>query len=262
LADAERPEVDAPEEDPSGEHTGSDAGPEWLSPWIRVALGGVGAALLGVTAYIAFVSHNGTATAALVGVGLVLAVLAVMGRPIRRFRYGDVEVELLQRAKAEAARGNTERARELVGAALTSAGLPSEVAVHSAGRLHEAAVLGTLRRVLPMQAEVRLTAAPTDGEIHLDGEVIGVETRLGLRTLQPLKERLAGHKDTGKLDVRGLLVVVRGRGTDERAAHAERVLADALEIPVRVVRWREGDAEDLLVEAFDDLVGSPRRSQP
>ena len=132
-----------------------------LDPRVRLVLGLAGGVLLGIASYVVFTGKDGTATAALLGVALVLVVFAGQGRPIRSVKQGGVEV-LLEEAIEQKQLGNTQKAQELVGAALSIADLSPSVSVESAGRLHEFAVLNALQRVMPENAQLRLTATPVD----------------------------------------------------------------------------------------------------
>jgi hypothetical protein len=223
----------------------------------------VGVASLAVSGYVVVARKDGTATAALVVAGVVLTFVALFGDRITTLKYGDVQINLaasfLVRAREARARGDVARESELVGAALTAAGVSSglsaAVSVTSARRLHRDAVFNNLAAL--EGTTVEYSGKPVDGFAARDDRRVAVDVHPGPKSARKSIERFENLRRKGESRAAGLLVVVP-EGKDSRLAEVASEAEKELRVPVHVVRWTQDDPPDELGEALGALLGRAR----
>jgi hypothetical protein len=231
----------------------------------RAVLGIVALALTGLGAYATLETTNGAGAAALVGGGIVLALLALIGRWPSTIRLSGNEmswekVDATVQSQIAGARASGEQAAvvdELValGKRIDELRRTGSVPEHPA-ETYDRAVEAALRRIVP-GAEIKRSRSP---RLDIaDFTVVGNKWRLEVETkwrtdaatsyrgttLEPLIEALP--------DGTPLLVVVHGTAAAIRPALAKkRPVGDER---LRIVAWRDQRDDARIEEALRALVG-------
>ena len=222
---------------------------------VRVVMLVVGVGGIALASYAVYESHDGTATAALIGACVVLVFLAAFGHQITSFKYGEAEL-LLKQAKAADDLGDEEARDALIGAAV-QVGLPSGVEARSKSLNHKISVLAALDRVLTPDTKLASIDGPPNAVATRSGRRVGVHARRGVKDLDSFERNLLRRelRDDKKRTLEGLLVVACKAPDHRTIEPAETRLRSSLGVPVRVVGWQADDPDERLGEALDGLFG-------
>lgn len=263
---------DTPDPSNNGSNDGDIIKPTTAAPpipnLVRIVagLGGITLAVAGCIA--TFQTSNQAGSVALLALGAVLMVVAIMGQQIRRFRAGEYEVvfALLAQASRERASGDEERAELLVDTAMAQVTAQQGTSVPSiqATRIFaEREILNDVARVAKLKrtgSHVRRNWRA--GEVILDGLLEFDERRIGIG----IRESRADNLDSiiGSLVSIGIradpqpdafLLVIRGlvspAKTDRLRIVAERAL---LPVPVEVVEWQDELGSEQIDEGLGELL--------
>jgi hypothetical protein len=233
---------------------------------IRVVagIGGVAFAVAGCIA--TFRTSNQAGSVAVLALGAVLIVVAILGQQISRFRAGEYEVvfALLAQASRERASGDEERAGVLVDTALAqvtaqqgSTVLATKTArVVAERRILDAIVRSSKARILGSHISRNSRA----GEVTLDGllETDNLRIGIGIRESRPdnldsIIGNLVSIGIRAEPQPDALLLVIRGLVSPAKIDRI-RMVAERLPMPVKVVEWHDELGPEQIEEDLGDLL--------
>ncbi len=238
----------------------SETGGEPLSSVARWACGLTGLLAATAGAVAVFATENGAGTTALIAAGVVLAVVAVNGIPIRSMKVGASEVmfaSLAQRASVARSQGDNEEAQHLWQESFHLArarfGLQADPDEYSA-------TTTSVINSLSDRWTVHTTPSGRSPVPIVDAIIETAEVRLGLavragpafkpNSVVTSLER--AMRDSG-LHLRGFLVVVNCDQSEDKLDYF-RQLSEIRGVPAVPVGWKIGDKLSRLQDALEELL--------